>query len=95
MGDGKRTKPVLVRLTEEEDALLKEEARAQGRELAQHLRWLALEGRKLMAQQTERRPRSAALTPADLAAIRDAIREVATERPPETEDRSQRQHRDR
>ncbi len=95
MGDGKRTKSVLVRLTEEEDALLKEDAKAQGRELAQHLRWLALEGRKLMAHQVERHQRSAALTPADLDAIRDLVREIATETSPQPETSPRRQHGDR
>lgn len=71
----KRTKYAMLRLTEEEHALLSKESAEQGRELAQHIRWLALEGRKLLAQSIERRPRSAALTPIDIDVIRGIIRE--------------------
>lgn len=74
MSEGKRTKSVLIRLTEEEDRLLKEDAKAQGRELAQHIRWLALEGRKLVEARTERHARAAAMTDIDLAKMRDLIR---------------------
>lgn len=76
MGDPKRTRQVLVRLTEEEHETFRTEAAAQGRELAQHLRWLATEGRKAVASRAERHPRAAALTPADVETIRSVLIET-------------------
>jgi len=75
MSEEKRSRQVLVRLTDSEHKDLRAEARASGRELAQHVRWLAFQAHGLLAEKAERRPRSAALTPLDLETIREVIRE--------------------
>jgi DNA-binding MarR family transcriptional regulator len=77
MSEEKRSRQVLVRLTDSEHKELRAEANANGRELAQHIRWLAFLARTLQAKEG-----TSSLTPAEIEILRDIIEEERDEGKP-------------